>query len=51
MVERKAGESEKEKECMMEGVGDSGKNNCQNKTLRSCQEIELRLIKLEDLPW
>lgn len=43
MVEKRSQESQKEKEWTMEGYVDSEKNNCQNKALRSCQEVELRL--------
>lgn len=44
MVEKRSQESQKKKEwTMMEGYVDSEKNNCQNKTLRSFQEVELRL--------
>lgn len=43
MVEKRSQESQKEKEWTMEGYVDSEKSNCQNKALRSCQEVELRL--------
>lgn len=44
MVEKRSQASQKEKEwTTMEGYVDSDKKNCQNKALRSCQEVELRL--------
>lgn len=43
MVEKRSQESQKEKDWTMEGYADSEKSNSQNKALRSCQEVELRL--------